>query len=691
MVHNDNLLIIENKKSLKQEPEALKQLLKYCQTSMSNGWNENIYCVFGCAEAVKIYTYNQESKEILPVNLNLEEFLNAHFSKIETSSESLFHDLHNFIISNLKIDENNELCFLCLAVLLTTMKINIHTASDDLLFEVIQKIIVKELPELNPLIQTINPENVSILVNKLYRLYAVAGKDVYLKLYQEFCKYSKAKDEKNIVLTPEWIVKLMTNELRIPPTGQKYLSLFDPCAGTGSLIMGVNNSNCILYGCEINRKMYVLCKGLFMLSDPDFKVFHTDMFKLSFKSKFDRIITNPPYSKKLSGFHAIEFITYSIEHFLKKNGILVAIFPMNQLKTIQTHQKYKEYIFNNCDILKIINLGNCFRDASVECSILVVQRTKKPNNVTTIVHTMKFTRSIAYKVPRGSLKFTEFGKDLLNKVMNNELFITNPNDINEPSGIELQITNSEMDWTCNNQDGNDISIIEEFSIKDKVVECKSKVLKYIDQHLCESLNLNEDDDFDFVSLNEIISSIRRDMKNVKLEMKQSNFKEWKMCDLFELVSKYRKHKINDGKDLDGEYPLISASAKNNGIAKYINTFDFDGTSPGVGPKGPLESNSNDVKSKIVTSPIGFLVIGTASLLDKAGFTTYHNEKFSVTGDVKVLKPKIISSLKLTPEILKQIANYITIKFQRIYNINNKLTTEKLMSETVLVKMNRNDY
>jgi predicted RNA methylase len=660
MVHNSNLMIIENKKSLKQEPEALKQLLKYCNSAVSNGWNENIYCVFGCVDCIKIFVYNRKSKALNPENMKLSDLLNSKFSKIEATSEALFHDLHNFIVSNMKIDDNNELCFLCLAVLLTTMKINIHTASDELIFGVIQKIIMKELNELSTLIQDINPANISILVKKIYNLYAVAGKDVYLKLYQEFCRYSKAKDEKNIVLTPDWIVKLMVNELKLDDSypSSKILKIFDPCVGTGSLIMGITNPNCILYGCEVNRKMYVLCKGLFILSNPEFKVFHADAFKLNLSEKFDGeangnsggifdgIIMNPPYSKKQSKHDAIEFVTYSIEHFLKVNGILVAIFPTAQLKTIKAYQKYKDYIFKNCNILKVINLGMCFKDAGVECSILVVQKTEKSHNTpNTLVFNMKMSKVIAYKVPRGEMKFTELGKDLLNKIMNNETLEFIDENI---SRMDIQITNSEMDWTCLTVNNDIRERLESELIQNKLSECKLSLIQFIDLNFLS-------ENFNFEEFNNIIRNALNDVRTSRLTIGQTNYKECKITELFELITKYPKHATHGKNELEGYYPLISATIKNNGVIKHISTFDFDGE---------------------------YLIVVTGTF-SKAGLTTYHNEKFSVTSHVKVLKPKVGSGL--TSSDLIEISKMMSMKLPEVYSINNPLTIEKLLSETIYVK------
>jgi methylase of polypeptide subunit release factors len=669
LVHENNLLIIENKKSLKQEQEALKQLLKYCQTSVLNGWNENIYCVFGCFECVKIYSYQSQLNQLISEKMKLEELLNGRFSKIEQSIESLFHALHNFIISNINTDDNNELCFLCLAMLLTTMKIDIHNSSDEIIFNVIEKIINDELPELKSLIQTVKHENISILAKQIYNLYAIAGKDVYLKLYQEFCKYSKAKDEKNIVLTPDWIVQIMTNELRLSETeSNEKLSIFDPCIGTGSLILGSSDFNCTLYGADINRKMYVLCKGLFMLSNSDYQVFYGDMFKMNFKMKFDRIITNPPYSKKLTGFHAINFISYSIENFLNKDGILVAIFPTNQLKTVPVYQKYKEYIFKNCDILKIINLGRCFKNdaPTTDCSILVCRKVEKPNTVKTLVYNIEFNTDIAKKIPYGGLRFTPYGKELIEKVMKNELF-----EINETCGIELQINSFDMDWTCLNIKSNIQDDIKNTIIADKLKSCKSAVIQFLDAHV-----LNGELNFD--ELIKIITDASIEIKSIQSNMNQTKFKEYRIGDLFEVVTNVKLHAINSNKDQPGEYPLVSASKLNNGVVKYINTFDFDSTDH-------------------------YLVVSTARLT--TGFTSYHNEKFSVGSSVKVLKPIVGTTNALQSKLIvgttnalqsktksleviskmKEIANTMTIVLGKIYNQNNPLLTEKLMNEMIIVR------
>jgi 16S rRNA G966 N2-methylase RsmD len=597
--------------------------------------------------------------------------------------ETLFHDLHNFIVSNIHTDDNNELCFLCLAVLLTAMKVNIYNTSDEIIFSVVKDIVNRDLPELKTLIQTINHENISILAKRISELYAITGKDVYFKLYQEFCKYSKAKDEKNIVLTPDWIVRLMTNELQLTSNEKitsvgnnevferldfqsgpqqsenkletaEHFTIIDPCVGTGSLIMGAANHNCTLYGVDINRKMYVLCKGLFMLSSSEHKAFHGDVFKLNFTEQFDRIITNPPYSKKISGCHAFEFLTYSIKHLLKKNGIMVAIFPVNQLKTAKTYQKYKDYIFNNCDILKIINLGKCFREADVDCAIIVCRKTEKPNTTMTRLFSLQMNQNIIINIPHGGIIFTELGEELLNKIMKNEFFEEDPINKNmkscsrfnyKCSGIEFQITNAEMDWTCKPEQQNLKENIINGEIYNKIAKCKTKINDFIDEHI----NTNN---FNFDEFIQIIKDAQTKMNNIKTKITKKH-KEYKIGDLFEVVKIVRSqiHKVHGSEK--GEYPLISSTIKNKGIIKHISTFDFEGE---------------------------YLIVSVARY--KMGFTSYHNGKFALAGSVKLLKPK--TSLNLTPETMKNISKIMSINLPQKYNSNNMLTTEKLLEETVII-------
>jgi predicted RNA methylase len=616
LVHNNNLLIIENKVELKDESKARQQLSTYVETVTSNGWSGDIVCIFGHKDGVKIYDRDLNEQQV-----ELNTILEAKFNKITQSVETLFHDLHNFIVKNIKTDDNNELCFLCLALLLTTMKTDVSSASDEVIYMIVKDIVQKDIPELSPLVQNIEPEHISILIKKVYTLYAMVGKDVYLKLYQEFCKYSKANDEKNIVLTPDWIVRLMTRCLELDPN-KKY-NIFDPCVGTGSLIMGCADDNNTLYGCEINKKMYVLCKGLFLMSDPRYNVQLKDMFKIKTNVKFDRIIMNPPYTKKLTGKHAIEFITYSVDHFLKDNGILVAIFPTGQLKTIKAYQPYKEYIYNNCDILSVINLGKCFDDAFIECSILVLRKTCVKNNVNTKIYNFIKSSSLMVKVPYGSYKFTNQGTELYNNILNNKCY------------NELNINDYSMDWTEVSEKMNPIERLKQTIEKLDKPKFKARLYELIDECF-ETRN---------------VEGLEQHVKNI-IERYYSKFETfeyqlYKIGDLFENVKTTSCAANNDLNE--GMYPLVSSSMKNNGVVKYINEYDLDGE---------------------------YLVVSCARE-PNTGFTSYHKGKFSVTSCVKVLKPKNNIDIENIPD-------YFTKHLSETYNRNNPLTTELLMNEEILL-------
>jgi type I restriction-modification system DNA methylase subunit len=552
LVYSNNLLIIENKVELKDEDKARQQLSTYVETVISNGWKGDIVCIFGHKDGVKIYDRDLNEQQV-----ELNTILEAKFNKITQSAETLFHDLHNFIVKNIKTDDNNELCFLCLALLLTTMKTDISNTKDEIIYKIVKDIVKKDIPELSPLVQNIKPEHISILIKKVYTLYAMVGKDVYLKLYQEFCKYSKANDEKNIVLTPDWIVRLMTKCLELDPN-KKY-NIFDPCVGTGSLIMGCADDNNTLYGCEINKKMYVLCKGLFLMFNPRYSVQLKDMFKIKANTKFDRIIMNPPYTKKLTGKHAIEFITYSVEHFLKDDGILVAIFPTNQLQKIGQYQKYKEYIYNNCDILSVINLGKCFKDAGVTCSILALRKTCVKNNIETKLFNLGFNKDIAYKVPHKGLEFTNKGLELLNKIYNNEVF-----DDNNNFGTTVNINDYTIDWTIRNDMV--VDAIHDVIVRKIKIEKENmfhNIHNYLDQHF-------EDNEIDYNTICDIIRNARTKVNGIK----SNYYREYKLSDILTFVAN-GDGSIVISKMKEGEYPLISSTTEDNGITKYINTYKYD--------------------------------------------------------------------------------------------------------------------
>ena len=137
---------------------------------------------------------------------------------------------------------------------------------------------------------------------------------------------------------------------------------------------------------------------------------------------------------------------------------------------------------------------------------------------------------------------------------------------------------------------------------------------------------------------------------IKLEsLEKIKLKEWveiKINDYFEIVNVENTYEIK--KSLDGIYPLISSTSKNNGVAKFIDSY------------------SVDIPECITVARNG-----------SAGSCFYQREKFAITGDVIILKLKEGKSLDL-----KLFSVLVTYFLTKKYDWSNKLINKKLIEEII---------
>ena len=136
----------------------------------------------------------------------------------------------------------------------------------------------------------------------------------------------------------------------------------------------------------------------------------------------------------------------------------------------------------------------------------------------------------------------------------------------------------------------------------------------------------------------------------KLEsLEKIKLKEWveiKINDYFEIVNVENTYEIK--KSLDGIYPLISSTSKNNGVAKFIDSY------------------SVDIPECITVARNGTV-----------GSCFYQSGKFAITGDVVILKLKKGKTLDL-----KLFSVLVTYFLTKKYDWSNKLVNKKLTEEII---------
>ena len=126
------------------------------------------------------------------------------------------------------------------------------------------------------------------------------------------------------------------------------------------------------------------------------------------------------------------------------------------------------------------------------------------------------------------------------------------------------------------------------------------------------------------------------------------FRDVRIDELFEYAGNGKQENNNLP---DGLYPLISTSSHNNGIIKYVNKYDFDGTYITVAFNGS---------------------VGTC-FVQRGKFTLGHGQVIALK-----LKPEY----QFLEECLSSLAFAMTMEFRMKYSYNNKLNKERLMNETI---------
>ena len=126
------------------------------------------------------------------------------------------------------------------------------------------------------------------------------------------------------------------------------------------------------------------------------------------------------------------------------------------------------------------------------------------------------------------------------------------------------------------------------------------------------------------------------------------FRDVRIDELFE----YAGNGKQENNDLpDGKYPLISTSSHNNGIIKYVNKYDFDGTYVTVTFNGSVGS----------------------CFVQRGKFTLGHGQVIALK-----LKPEY----QYLEECLSSLAFAMTMEFRMKYSYSNKLNQQRLMNETI---------
>ena len=636
---NDTLIIIENKRLIKDKTKGRDQLFNYYDNIKDNHYQTYLILGLGCnKKSFRYVIYDSNKNE---TTLTLDNIYDSLHIKPKIDEKEI-RDLNQYLYDNsITLSKSQKTLFiasvlLCLKIddkildgydestnsfLIADRMIDIITTYyDDSLFSNMFYFIKKS-------IHNKHLYHVFSVIKNDIRLY---GKDILNQFYSEFCIWDRNNDGKmGIVLTPDDIVDLMVTksfDYYYQFNKEPNPKVIDFCTGTGSFLIKCSKFTNSLYGCECGDERYSLCKCNFILNDLDVKnLSYGSCFNINYQSDyFDISIINPPFNNKCkdelntnnkTNWKSLSkeqrFIMYQVE-LLKENGIGCCIVPRSNFNnTIKSVNEFKEKLMNYCQILEVINCNSkvFVPNANVECTILIFRKYNQIKN-----------QSISTK--NNQTKIIDYSDDGYKVKKNIRLFDHKP-VIRE----QFKVLKSTDDWNYYNE----FNIIQDNILNQMINEYNNDYNYSFNKYLInKNLHCKENNKMIFEEF-------------IKYS-KVTNWKVIRINEYFETV-KVKSLKINEC--CDGIYPLISSCSGNNGICKYINKYSIEGEFISVARNGSV------------------------------GSSFYQNGQISITTDIILLKPLKDINLHLVAMILN---NYLPSR----YSYSNKLSNAKLMNEIINV-------
>ena len=634
----DKLIIIENKKDLKDKRDGLKQLLNYyliaSKTEEFKKYKQ-YFLILGCGTSkdFKYWIYSMDNNNIKETKYKLKDLKTKDYKPSFDLKE--IHEFNQYLYNcGINLPKNQKTLFV--AAILLCLKVNprliIFLNEKDkgfIIADYMLKIIKEEYKDLifaksfEFIKYNLHNKELFDLINIVSFDVKKYGIDILKQFYNEFMIYDKNNDSAcGIVLTPHDIVELMVKSLNI----KKGESVADFCTGTGSFLVEASKYTNNLIGCENGEERYALAKCNFILKDLSIEyLYFNNCFNQQFES-YDHIILNPPFSCNSSDNGKIEdlygwrklkneqkFVIYQLQ-YLKDGGIGCCIIPRSNFNnSTSKSNNFKKILLDNCQIIKIINCNSkVFAPAAnVECTICVFKKCKSSNFESDSKRALLESEIIDYSDDGYIIKDKARIKQ---KEANIKSYKT--------------ILKFDDDWNYNKP----LNIPE--NINQILIE--NEKMKYFNE-----INKNISDCNKIIELTEEFKIKIQKFNNLKVK----EWKQIKISDYFEIPK--LKQVANKDTYESGEYPLISAGATNDGIIKYINHYDYEGE---------------------------YLTVARSGT---AGTTFYQNGRFSICTACKLLKPLKTNNLNL--KLVALLLNYYLTKK---YTYSNTIVNNKLLNEII---------
>ena len=422
---NDTLIIIENKRLIKDKTKGRDQLFNYYDKLRDNikdnieFSNYDYYLILGLGNNKKSFKYLIYDANKQETKLTLQDVYDKmQINKQPTFDKNEIHNLNQYLYDNsITLSKSQKTLFV--AAILICLKIDKDILSDyeegtnnyliaDKMISVIDNYYEdKTFSNMFSFIKkSIHNRHIYHIFNLLTVDIKKYGKDILNEFYSEFCAWDRNNDALlGIVLTPDDIVDLMITksfDYYYQFNNNKDIKLIDFCTGTGSFLIKGSKYTNLLYGCECGDERYSLAKCNFILNNLDYSnLKYESCFNVNYHSNyFDVSIINPPFSNRCQdefnnndtiGWRNYDqeqkFIMYQVE-LLRENGIGCCIVPRSNFNNnIKCTNDFKQVLLNNVQVLEIINCNSkvFVPNASVECAILIYRKIKVNDYQTKII------------------------------------------------------------------------------------------------------------------------------------------------------------------------------------------------------------------------------------------------------------------------------------------------------------------
>lgn len=224
--------------------------------------------------------------------------------------------------------------------------------------------------------------------------------------------------------TPQSVSKIITRIAMMGQESKKGLSVYDPCMGSGSLLLNAKKysndpRNIKYYGQELMTSTYNLARmNMFLhgVAPENQNLRNGDTLDSDWptgeETNFDMVLMNPPYSAKwsaTSGFLQDErfsdfgvlapkskadyaFLLHGLYH-LKNNGTMAIVLPHGVLFRGAAEGKIREKLLSSGNIYAVIGLpANLFYNTSIPTCIVVLKKHREGRDVLFIDASKKFNK-----------------------------------------------------------------------------------------------------------------------------------------------------------------------------------------------------------------------------------------------------------------------------------------------------------